>query len=852
MKNGNGNVATTRQKNLFGGEGDNEKSQADLEENNSQFLKTCHGDEEKKKSAKDAYMDTPKAFSSPIRNDRLGGKGDKSQLDLEKNESHFLKKSVIAVSFSMSEQSGQEKKKSEKDAYMDTPTAFSSPIRNDRLGGNDLLGVKGGDNESQEDVEENALHFLQNCRGDEEKKKSEKDAYMDTPTAFSSPIQNDHLGGNDLLGVKGGDNESQEDVEENALQFLQNCHGNEEKNVPIAMGKPAEIRRQLEKLGSMKPIPKDAIVTVVVTKRETNKDVEYTVNAIEWLALWLRDENCRARAEKAHPPLQVKLVPVPEGMVAADAIKLCQLEHSFPCHVMRQIFRSLEVITMRKFYLLRNILNDMELHYWVPARVNLLLAYISNHADFSLIEPEKFLANISAASLVNVTFSSGYKMGLDTKGISNNSFLTNCVQYLLDATMKARVMIEKVAFNFAESDRSQIEILLNERVEWFHELLSMLPHDEDPCVPDYFKLGCRAHVKKKFICVYPNCKREFAKLQALTCHIRRHKGEKPFNCPYKGCEVATVRKYDLKSHELACHKKEKKFKCPYDGCTFASVKRGNLNEHIRRHTGEKPHACTATGCNRRFATWDSLRNHSSVHTGVYKFPCSQCPFGANSPSGLKRHLQTHTGEKNLACSIKGCLFRTNRESVLKKHMKNLPLHGYYGPLKVIPDDHVTPPPKKKAFPCPHPDCSSSYTLKKNLNNHVKKMHSSNGCVEEPPKFACSIKGCLYRTERERNLRRHMANRRVHGYNGPLEVIPDDHVTPQKHWIKYRVKKSNVSTIDDFFKPLNDSHDVSPVTSNNDSHHSKKRKRNDSVPLFPIFVSSKKKSCFSVADKIVQV
>ncbi|XP_069320086.1 zinc finger protein 131-like [Eulemur rufifrons] len=114
--------------------------------------------------------------------------------------------------------------------------------------------------------------------------------------------------------------------------------------------------------------------------------------------------------------------------------------------------------------------------------------------------------------------------------------------------------------------------------------------------------------KKIHICQY--CEKQFDHFGHFKEHLRKHTGEKPFECP--NCNEKFARNSTLKCHFIACQ--------------TGVAKKGR----------RKLYECQV--CNSTFSNWDKFKDHLVIHTGAKPNHCSLCDLWFIQGDELKKHL----------------------------------------------------------------------------------------------------------------------------------------------------------------------------------------------------------------------
>ncbi|XP_005422063.1 zinc finger protein 131 isoform X2 [Geospiza fortis] len=116
--------------------------------------------------------------------------------------------------------------------------------------------------------------------------------------------------------------------------------------------------------------------------------------------------------------------------------------------------------------------------------------------------------------------------------------------------------------------------------------------------------------KKIHVCQY--CDKQFDHFGHFKEHLRKHTGEKPFECP--NCHERFARNSTLKCHLTACQ-------------SGAGAKKGR----------KKLYECQV--CNSVFNSWDQFKDHLVIHTGDKPNHCTLCDLWFMQGSELRRHLK---------------------------------------------------------------------------------------------------------------------------------------------------------------------------------------------------------------------
>lgn len=73
-------------------------------------------------------------------------------------------------------------------------------------------------------------------------------------------------------------------------------------------------------------------------------------------------------------------------------------------------------------------------------------------------------------------------------------------------------------------------------------------------------------------------------------------------------------------------------------CTLCGKRVRDLKKHTQSHTGERPHSCTY--CKKGFTSPYALKIHTRQHTNERPFICEYCSMGFPQKVSLTTHLKS--------------------------------------------------------------------------------------------------------------------------------------------------------------------------------------------------------------------
>lgn len=254
---------------------------------------------------------------------------------------------------------------------------------------------------------------------------------------------------------------------------------------------------------------------------------------------------------------------------------------------------------------------------------------------------------------------------------------------------------------------------------------------------------------KTIKCTYPNCPKTFNRPARLAAHLRSHNNDRAFRCPFQGCDKDYLEEKHLKQHIKGSHTQERNYICPEPGCDKSFVTATRLRRHAAVHEGKERYRCRGyDGCDQSFRKHQTLQRHvRTEHLGLSAYICAQdgCGRGFDTAGAMKRHMDREHGELRFWCDE--CAAGDEDEdgdagnarrigfttlSLLQAHLKKEHVNCIFCDARCGSqaqlDRHVemyhsvTTLQDRKTVACEWPGCPKTFTLRKNLNAHVKTAH----------------------------------------------------------------------------------------------------------------------------------
>lgn len=231
------------------------------------------------------------------------------------------------------------------------------------------------------------------------------------------------------------------------------------------------------------------------------------------------------------------------------------------------------------------------------------------------------------------------------------------------------------------------------------------------------------HMKQSIMYNCDKCSYSTYTKGCFTTHLKRHIKQYTLFC--EECNVGFFNNTELTSHNIKLHDMQP-FQCAICNDLFTS--KGNLYSHIKSHDPNNSYVCEV--CGRTYKKKNSYKRHiARSHLGLTtKAQCSVCQRVLSSKEHLRRHMLTHTDERNWVCSTCGKCFLS--KTYLTEHSRiHLGIRPYKceicekcftqrGSLTIHKRSHTG----ERPYRCQY--CNKGFVMSTLLRYHLKKCNEA--------------------------------------------------------------------------------------------------------------------------------